>query len=356
MVVAVSKKPSAQLPKATWYCIPLGVLLVLAIKRLGQLTPAPSWMGENDPQGTTVVDTESNALKIKPSSASTVFVPSLGNCTEGTTALRRGVVSTSIVIPPIELRKGNRRKFTDEQYMASAARLVDSIRLLVGTATAEAIPTVQGTSLDGQVVMDYGCGPGRFLVGMQAAGICFDKYIGVDVGVKEIDWLQTTHAATIESSDSSKLEFIRVNVQNDRYNKNGVKLQTTTAAAKDEALIFTPEQTARLTGKVDLMVLRSVFSHMLSEDIFHHLKALRPILKPKTGIMAVSLFVRPDAEETVISQEKTEQGLHIVVISKQVFESMVHKAGYHILLYTTLMGQETYILATGSQKAPQTAE
>lgn len=253
-----------------------------------------------------------------------------------------------VVIPPVELRKGNRKKMTDVQYLVSAKKLVNSIRLLVGTGKSNELPTPESTSLDNRVIMDYGCGPGRFLVGLQAANICFAKYIGVDVGVKEINWLTETHSG---NTDSSSLEFIHVNVQNDRYNKKGTVLNT----EEKNALIFTPKQTAALLGTVDVMVLRSVFSHMRSEDIFHHLKALQPMLKPGSGVMAVSLFVRTDAEETVISQEKVEQGLHIVVISKQVFERMVHDAGYHILLYTTLMGQETYILATGQQSDPISA-
>ena len=234
---------------------------------------------------------------------------------------------------------------TDAEYLRSAMTLVDSIRLLVGTAKSDALPTPGSTSLENRVILDYGCGPGRFLVGLQAAGICFAKYIGVDVGRKEINWLTETHG-----TKKKNMEFIRVNVQNDRYNKKGKVLDTT---AND--LIFTPQETAALTGTVDVMLLRSVFSHMLSEDISHHLKALQPMLKPGSGVMAVSLFVRPDAEETVISQEKVDRGLHIVVISKEVFERMVHDAGYHILLYTTLMGQETYILTTGSQRDPTAA-
>jgi SAM-dependent methyltransferase len=264
--------------------------------------------------------------------------------------------SSTVVIPPVPLRKGNRRKFTDEEYIASAVRLVDSIRLLIGVAKSDALPEPSSTSLDGLVIMDYGCGPGRFLVGLSALGVCYQKYIGVDVGAREIDWLTTTHPATSSGKKNQPLrkEFIRVDVQNDRYNKNGKTLDM--AATDDtQALIFSPQQTEELAGTVDVMILRSVFSHMLSKDISHHLKALQPLLNPKTGVMAVSLFVRPDTDETVLSQNDNQQALHIVVISKQAFEAMVYSAGYHILLYTTLMGQETYILAPGTQSAPKAA-
>jgi SAM-dependent methyltransferase len=262
--------------------------------------------------------------------------------------------SSTVVIPPVPLRKGNRRKFTDDEYIASAVRLVDSIRLLIGVAKSDALPEPSSTSLDGLVIMDYGCGPGRFLVGLSALGVCYQKYIGVDVGAPEINWLTATHPASSSGKKSLKKEFIRVDVQNDRYNKNGKTLDT--AAADDaQALIFSPQQTEDLAGTVDVMILRSVFSHMLSQDIFHHLKALLPMLNPKTGVMAVSLFVRPDTDETVLSQNNNQAALHIVVVSKQAFEAMVYSAGYHILLYTTLMGQETYILAPGTQSAPKAA-
>lgn len=243
------------------------------------------------------------------------------------------------VIPPLELRKGNRNTMADAQYIESASDLVSSVSWLVGTAKASNMAHMSTYSLDRKVIMDYGCGAGRFLVGLHSLGVCNFDYIGVDVGQAEIDWLRQTH------QNNNKYRFSRVNVQNDRYNQKGQVLSDR---------IFSKAESNFWNGTVDLLVLRSVFSHMESSDIAHHLVALREVLK-SDGIMVVSLFVRPQTDQTVLSDEKIDQKLHMVVLSKESFEAMVHQAGYHVLLYTTQMGQDTYVLGVGVQPEPSSA-
>ena len=112
-----------------------------------------------------------------------------------------------------------------------------------------------------------------------------------------------------------------------------------------------------LVNTVDIMILRSVFSHMLTSDIYHHLRALHPILKSNTGIMIVSLFLNTIPEspvETVVSKETQQRGNHLVYISKQVFETILYETGYIIVVYLSQwnMGEDVYVLSSNGNKQP----
>jgi hypothetical protein len=338
----------------------------------------------------------SRILGMKPSTtkASSTQTPILLKTKQCLSSVKGQRVAAAVRIPPETLRKGPSKFLSEEEYRSEAVSLVHNIRLLLGVATqlgdvssnansmtdvltmtstetklasnitssSSSSPDVPVSSFEGAVVMDYGCGPGRLLVGLLSANICFRKYVGVDVGITDIQWLMETYPA---STNSTKLlrtqqrkrkqqqqdtEFIRVNIKNERYNKHGQTLDTDSLEIA-ETTVFTPQLNKMLTGTVDIMILRSVFSHMLAADIYHHLHALYPIFKAKTGIMVVSLFVntKPSSPaETVVSQESIRRGNHIVLISKQVFENMLYETGYRILLYMAQwnMGEDVYILST----------
>jgi hypothetical protein len=328
-----------------------------------------------------------------------------------------------IQVPPTTLRKGKSQNIADIDYQNQAVNLVHNIRVLLGTATQlgstqqqqrrqldtnptvgeedpEAVSSIDANtsstiittatteqsvswykSLDNAVIMDYGCGPGRFLIGLLSANVCFHKYIGVDVNINDIQWLTETYmnsnkyskfvvsgtqklnlnkkrtimemnnkVSSLYDHIEQQLEFIHVNVRNERYNKEGQVLDTE-SIEKYKRIIFKPEVNDALVNTVDVMILRSVFTHMLAADIYHHLHALYPSLKRKTGIMVVSLFLNTIPEspvETVMSREEQQRGMHLVYISKTVFENILYETGYHILLYMSRwnMGEDVYVLST----------
>ena len=310
--------------------------------------------------------------------------------------------SVNIRIPPTTLRKGKSRFVTEMEYQNQAVQLVQNIRVLLGTATQlgtrSSTPTTttflenantnvtsptalsspgsqsqqqqqqqHETSFEDAVIMDFGCGPGRLLIGLLSANVCFAKYIGVDVSAKDIKWLYDTYnmsqtkkrndkTADLQRRDDEQLQFIRINVKNERYNKNGQTLDTDSLDKKERIVFPSIEMHNQLEQTVDVMILRSVFSHMLTADIYHHLRTLHPILKAPTGVMIVSLFLNPIPDspvETVETKEEQERGNHLVYISKQVFETIVYETGYSIILYMSQWnaGEDVYVLSSNGRKA-----
>ena len=350
--------------------------------------------------------------------------------------------SVNIRIPPTTLRKGKSQFVTEVEYQNQAVQLVHNIRVLMGMATQLGLRqppiwnqpmdellmgnttsnTTSGTrisslplplpvsttqlpqnqqykSFDNAVIMDYGCGPGRLLIGLLSANVCFTKYIGVDVNSKDIQWLTETYIDNTDGSNKNKkknepqklvltgtqklqlhrqhgttmryldqngiyheldqdlFQFIRVDVKNERYNKSGQKLDTDSSEKKERIVFPSIELHDELVNTVDIMILRSVFSHMLASDIYHHLRTLHSILKPNTGIMIVSLFLNtiPDSPvETVTTKETQQRGNHLVYISKQVFETILYETGYSIVLYLSQwnMGEDVYVLSSNGNKPP----
>jgi SAM-dependent methyltransferase len=344
--------------------------------------------------------------------------------------------SMEIRIPPTTLRKGKSQFVTEIEYQNQAVQLVHNIRILLGMATQlgqrqsmlnqpmdDLSSTLGNTtsdsksaaaklssllfqlstkqseikSFDSAVIMDYGCGPGRLLIGLLSANVCFTKYIGVDVNNKDIEWLTDTYINKKNGNDKRNSEpqkwlvtgtqklqlqkqrnrsmryidksgiykildeelfqFIRVDVKNERYNKNGQTLDTDSLEKKERIVFPSIEIHDRLVNTVDIMIVRSVFSHMLTSDIYHHLRALHPILKSNSGIMIVSMFLNTIPEspvETVVSKETQQRGNHLVYISKQVFETILYETGYSIVLYLSQwnMGEDVYVLSSNGSKQP----
>ncbi len=309
--------------------------------------------------------------------------------------------SVNVRIPPTTLRKGKSRFVTEMEYQNQAVQHVQNIRVLLGTATqlgsrsststttasttalentttnvtfttASSSPVSQSqqqqheTSFEDAVIMDFGCGPGRLLIGLLSANVCFAKYIGVDVSNKDIKWLDDTYMSQtknrsdktteLQRHDDEQFQFIRINVKNERYNKNGQKLDTDSLDKKERIVFPSIEIHNQLVHSVDIMILRSVFSHMLTADIYHHLRTLHSILRAPTGVMIVSLFLNPIPDspvETVETKEEQERGNHLVYISKQVFETILYETGYSIVLYMSQwnMGEDVYVLSSNGRKA-----
>jgi hypothetical protein len=285
----------------------------------------------------------------------------------------------NVIIPPIALRRGRIASLSNEDYLMEATEFVHNIRLLLGVATQAKIPretvaafdSISSTnippSLEDVVIMDYGCGSGRFLIGLLSANVCFQEYIGVDVNSQELHWLGQTYKLSTgtnrtsffssrtnrrknlkNSAAAERMRFIRVDVQNERYNKKGRPLDTDSDDTEN-TMIFPVQLNEELAGTVDVMILRSVFSQMLAADMYHHLVALYPILKAKSGIMVVSLFLNsiPSAPvETVVSPEDGKRGK--VLISKDVFEKILYETGFRIRLYLAQWnsGEDVYVLST----------
>lgn len=231
------------------------------------------------------------------------------------------------------------RKKSDEVFFESAEELVRTVQHLAFVAdNAFKFSDIgmNNFNLDGKRILDFGCGPGRFLTGLELIGVCFEHYVGVDVEAAALDHLKATR------TDASRHSFELVNIHNERYNPKGDVLD-------DDGLgIGLREE----RGSIDLIHLRSVFSHMTKADIAKHLMGLAPLLRKSTGRMVVSLFVSvgvQDEEENPDAAGDTP--LRVVLLNKAVFEQLVDDANMQVLLETTFNNQQTYVLGPGRRKA-----
>lgn len=110
-------------------------------------------------------------------------------------------------------------------------------------------------------VLDVGCGVGRVAVALTGYLGALGRYQGVDVVPQEIAWCQEHIASRFPN-----FNFQLANVHNSTYNPAG---QT---PASEHRFPFDDRS-------FDLVVLASVFTHMLGDDVEHYLDEMGRLLK-----------------------------------------------------------------------------
>jgi ubiquinone/menaquinone biosynthesis C-methylase UbiE len=121
-------------------------------------------------------------------------------------------------------------------------------------------------------VLDVGCGVGRIAVALTGYLDANGCYEGFDIVQKEIDWCVENI-----SSRFHNFRFRLADVYNLTYNPKGKML------ASQYRFPFGD-------GTFDLVVLASVFTHMLTPDVDHYLAEISRVLKPG-GRCAISLYL-----------------------------------------------------------------
>jgi SAM-dependent methyltransferase len=117
-------------------------------------------------------------------------------------------------------------------------------------------------------VLDLGCGTARFLHGLVAARQSPKSYVGIDVQADQIAWCRKTLAPL------GAFQFHHINVKNDRYNPSG----TDTI----EGRVPFPN------AEADFIMLRSVLTHMRTQEAERTLKELRRCLAPGGRLYATA--------------------------------------------------------------------
>jgi SAM-dependent methyltransferase len=155
------------------------------------------------------------------------------------------VVQGKSELPPLHLRRyvGPLRSFE-----SSGAEFMDYLRSLAGLRPSDR-------------VLDIGCGCGQMALHLKDYLDESGGYVGVDIHRPSIDWCQQRIARRHQN-----FQFAHIDVRNLAYNPN--------AAQRAEAYQF-----PFADGSFDLILLKSVFTHMRPPEVSNYLSEVARLLK-----------------------------------------------------------------------------
>ncbi len=123
--------------------------------------------------------------------------------------------------------------------------------------------------------LDFGCGQGRIVNGIQFKDLSLKQYWGIDTHELSINWCNKWL-----TKYKKPFSFKHLAAYNARYNKNAKTLAT---------LPFEPEQ-------FNMVFLNSVFSHMVTKDIEFYLDEFSRVMQ-SGGVLYVTGFVEENVPE-----------------------------------------------------------
>ncbi len=183
----------------------------------------------------------------------------------------------------------------NEKYLISAIEQIDHLKSL---------NLINNSSK----VLDFGCGQGRFVNGLEYSKTSIGNYYGIDTDLASINWCKR-----FISTYNAKYNFMHLAAYNARYNTKVEKLQK---------LPFNENQ-------FDLIFLNSVFSHMLEDDLKFYLNEFHKVLK-KDGAIYLTAFIEenvPNVEENPANYiNKSEGALHRVRYELNHFGGLIENA------------------------------
>lgn len=205
-------------------------------------------------------------------------------------------------LPPQHLRYGEVEFKEDAMFLKSAQDEVQRLRS-------------QGALNSKSRVLDVGCGSGRFLTGILSEWGVIGHYSGLDVVQEPILWANRYLAANLEN-----VEFLCIDVQNERYNPDGQPL--------DAALRF-----PFADASFDLVYVYSVFCHFVGDEVAHYLREFARVLADD-GSVFVTAYVEPDVPPLTINPENYiqtwTQTRHCVRYSRRHFLDLVDQAQFEV--------------------------
>jgi SAM-dependent methyltransferase len=136
-------------------------------------------------------------------------------------------------------------------------------------------------------ILDVGSGIGRKTIPLTGYLAPAGRYLGLDVNPVGIAWCRKRI-----SSRWPNFQFRHVDVYNRRYNPKG------TCRAEDST--FPVED-----GCYDLVVLASVFTHMLPAGVERYLHEVARVLRPGSGRCLISFFLLDEAAEAGIAASRS---------------------------------------------------
>ena len=232
---------------------------------------------------------------------------------------------TMLPLPPANLRMNSASEKDDTVYLRSAKTLVAAIRSCLEVDRFSAVKRGVDKIQD-MFLLDFGCGTSRLLHGLDDCGCAPKKYVGVDIQGPQIAW------CTQYLSPAGDYHFQLIDAQNDRYNPGGKK-----AAGNliDERFIG-----------ADLVVVRSVLTHMRAIEAYQTLSELRRAVKDD-GRVYLTVNVKNSSVPWTDKTDDREDGFNLLKVqfNKGYFENMLEEMGFTVAVFSASMeNQCVYLL------------
>lgn len=135
-------------------------------------------------------------------------------------------------------------------------------------------------------VLDIGCGIGRIALPLTTYLNADGSYDGFDIVKRGIDWCKKNISTRFPN-----FRFIHIDLKNDLYN-----LSTEQAA---KSFVFPYKD-----HSFDLIVLTSVFTHMLPEDVENYLKEISRVLDHQGKCLATFFILNEESKALMQSSEE----------------------------------------------------
>lgn len=216
-------------------------------------------------------------------------------------------------LPPKNLRPCGSNFQDDEFYLESGKREAGRLAENLGLSTDNCL-------------LDVGSGPGRLAIGILERVGEIRRYCGVDVNEDYARW-GWKHI----TSRHPNFQFLHIDVENTRYNPDGVRTDT------DFAFPFGDEE-------FDTICLYSVFTHMLTDGVRAYLKEFQRILRPDGNIYLTAFLEEgvPEVEENPVGYlgREWKGALHCVRYDRDFFERLLNEAGFRLDRFDASRGGE----------------
>ena len=169
-------------------------------------------------------------------------------------------------------------------------------------------------------MLDVGCGLGRLATALAGYLGPEGSYDGLDIVPDGIDWCREHIAGPHDN-----VRFTLSDVRNEEYNPQG------TIDAVDYRFPFED-------GSFDVVVLVSVFTHMLPDELDHYLGEIARVLGPQGKCFATYYLLTPQARALMATRSsplsfKHDFGSHAVVSAKMPELAVGYHDGYLDDLY-----------------------
>jgi SAM-dependent methyltransferase len=135
----------------------------------------------------------------------------------------------------------------------------------------------------GHAVLDVGCGPGRIAVELSGYLDSTGRYTGIEVQRKAVD------ALVRDFAERPNFVFRHADVRNTEYNARGT-------IAPEDYVFPVPD------GSIDLVVLRSVFTHMLPPEVEHYMREIARVLRPG-GRSLITYYLLNDQSKPFVTAQ-----------------------------------------------------